>query len=369
MAAEMTLKARIAGLFLPLLLFAPASAAEARRTENVVLVTVDGLRWQELFRGIDAGMLDPEKHGPLLERLAGSTPEERRSALLPFFWRRLAPQGVVLGNRDLNSRVELANPLRFSYPGYAELLLGRVAPEIDSNANRHYPHETVLEFVRRKLGLTYPEVAAFGSWETFAYICRRDPESIFVNAGYREMDAELATPGMGEANRFQFEALTPWDSVRHDAVTATLALEYLRAHRPRLLYVALGETDDWAHDGRYDRMIQATELFDGFLRDLWAALQESERYRGGTTLIVTTDHGRGRTPEDWTGHGERVPGAEEIWLAVFGPDTPVRGEIADGDVVHLKNVAATVLSFFGLDYPELHPDTAPPVGAAFSGEP
>jgi hypothetical protein len=367
MAPDMTPVQRLAWLILPLVLLTPPVAAGGR-TENVVLVTVDGLRWQELFRGIDASLLDPERHESILGRLAGPTSERRREALLPFFWSHLAPRGVVLGNRDRNSRVEVSNRFRFSYPGYAELVLGRVVPEIDSNANRHYPYETVLELVRRKLDLTYLEVAVFGSWKTFAYICRSTPDAIFVNAGYQEMDASLATSGMSQVNRLQFTALTPWDSVRHDAVTAGLALEYLRAHKPRLLYVALGETDDWAHDGRYDRMIQAAQFFDGFLRDLWAALEESDRYRGRTTLIITTDHGRGRTPEDWTDHGERVPGAEEIWLAVFGPDTPGRGELADTETVYLRNVAATLLTFLGLDYLDFDPSIGAPIRSAFADE-
>ena len=63
--------------------------------------------------------------------------------------------------------------------------------------------------------------------------------------------------------------LTPWRSVRHDYITFEMALEYLRTVRPRLLHVALGETDDWAHDDRYDRYLENANYFDRCLRRLW----------------------------------------------------------------------------------------------------
>src|SRR3954453_21486131 len=90
---------------------------------NVVLVTADGLRWQELFTGIDpmlmneksAGMQEADK---LRKELWKDSPEARRSALLPFFWTKLAPLGIVAGNVRKGSSVEVTNGFRVSYPGY-----------------------------------------------------------------------------------------------------------------------------------------------------------------------------------------------------------------------------------------------------------
>ena len=124
---------------------------------------------------------------------------------------------------------------------------------------------------------------------------------------------------------------------------------YLKQYHPRFLYVALGETDDWAHDRRYDRVIAAVRLFDDFLEALWSILQSMDQYRDRTTLVITTDHGRGLTADDWTDHGEKVKGAEEIWIAVIGPDTPDRGEVGPAPTVYLSNVAATLLYYLGLD--------------------
>lgn len=53
-------------LIVALLLLAPLSVPRAfgADTTNVILVTVDGLRWQEVFRGADQGLLQDERFTP-----------------------------------------------------------------------------------------------------------------------------------------------------------------------------------------------------------------------------------------------------------------------------------------------------------------
>ena len=166
---------------------------------------------------------------------------------------------------------------------------------------------------------------------------------------------------MRQWSALQFEMLTPWDSVRHDAVTLNLALEYMASEKPRFLYIALGETDDWAHNRRYDRKVEFTHYFDEALKRIWTAIQSNRAYRGKTTLIVTTDHGRGRTPRDWTNHGEGVEGANEAWLCVFGPDVKKVGEMKGGPEYSLSNVAGTMLAVLGIDSKEYDSGIAPAV--------
>jgi phosphopentomutase len=89
-----------------------------------------------------------------------------------------------------------------------------------------------------------------------------------------------------------------------------MALEYIRSRHPRLIYLAFNDTDDLSHSQRYDRLLDALNATDGFLKELWAAIQADPAYRGRTTLIVTTDHGRGRRPEDWSDHGSDVEGTD-----------------------------------------------------------
>jgi hypothetical protein len=320
-----------------------ASGAE-QRTKNVILITADGLRWQELFTGMDPLLRD--KAGTLKDSLWKGSAEERRLALMPFFWGKLASRGVVLGNVNKNSSVKVSNGLRVSYPGYSEILTGRSQDEvIRGNDKIQNPAQTFLEFVREKLKLRQRQVALFASWDTFRFIGEKQPGSIVINAGYQNA---TGSDRMQQLSRLQSEALTPWDSVRHDYVTLQMALEYLRQEKPRMIYLSLGETDDWAHDRRYDRVLAAIQYFDEAIRQVYEFLESSPDYRGKTSIVITSDHGRGSTLEDWHGHGAKVSGADQIWMAVFGPDTQARGELSNSTEVFQRDVAPTILKLLGL---------------------
>jgi hypothetical protein len=333
-------------------------AAEKRQTENLILVTADGLRWQDVFRGIDPALMTAEQAGmkdlgDLRSKLWAEPVEERRRLLLPFFWSEFVKSGAVLGNRDKGSSVRVSNRFRISYPGYSEILTGRAQDEvIKSNDPIQNPTETVLEFLRRRWKLRREQVALFGSWDVFQSIGERKPGSIFISAGCRALEGGGLSERLRELSRIQFEVLPPWRSVRHDYFTLEMAFEYLKTARPRAMYIALDETDDWAHDRRYDRVLETVLNFDQSLRRLWQTLQSMPASKGKTTLLVTSDHGRGSTLEDWHSHGDDVAGAEYIWVAAIGPDTPAVGELSSGDEYFQRDIAATLLELAGIDHSE-----------------
>jgi arylsulfatase A-like enzyme len=96
-------------------------------------------------------------------------------------------------------------------------------------------------------------------------------------------------------------------------------------------------------------MIHAT---DGFLNRLWTTIQGMPEYRDSTTLIVTSDHGRGSSLSDWSGHGSKVQGADKIWMAIMGPDTPASGEISTH--AEKRDIAPTIIKLMGLNPADLH---------------
>ena len=350
----------IARAFLLIALAASLLPAQSpTKTRNVILVTADGLRWQDLFGGMDPLLMNRKEAGmqaarALRLRLWDPSPERRRERLLPFFWTELAPRGVVLGNQNKHSSVRVTNCYRVSYPGYSEMLTGRTEDGvIRGNVNIQNPSETVLEFLRRKLELDARGVALFGTWELFHRIGERKPGSIFINAGLRDPEFPGVTPRLRELGRMQFQFRVPWEDERHDYVTFEMALEYLKTVKPRVLHLALGETDDWAHDKRYDRVLDSIAYFDGCLRELFRALESLPEYRGSTSVVITSDHGRGRRLEDWNDHGDQVGGADQVWLAVFGPDTPALGEAANVPEFYQRDIAPTILSLMGIDPGEM----------------
>jgi len=350
--------------------------AGAQANRSVVLITFDGVRTQEFFAGLDTVIAhaDEKFHGIYRpERLRSdywrATPAERRRAVMPFFWDSVAPEALVFGNPALGSRVTLQNPHRFSAPGYLELLTGRYQPDVTSNDPVRYPHQTVLEHARASLGLPREKVALFGSWENFRYYAASRDDAVFVNAGYDSLPTGLGTPRMRDLARLQHRALALWEGSRLDAFTGAMALEYLRHYQPRVTYIAFNDTDDLAHNQRYDRVLDALHALDGFLGELMAVLDSVPGYRGRTTVILTTDHGRGLTPGDWSDHGEDVAGAENIWLAVWGPDTRGSGEVRGGPPLQQASVAATLLRCLGLDPAAYSRAAAPPVPGACAGGP
>jgi hypothetical protein len=348
-----------------------AAASAPLETRNVIFVTLDGLRVQELFGGMDPVVSGNDKRSGIYdlkrarERYWRETPEERRRALMPFFWGTLAPQGVVLGNAGKGSRVTPNNPLLYSEPGYAEILTGQYQKGVTSFETARSPAETFLEYAQRRLGLGPLEVAVIGSWGALHNAAARQAGPFFINAGYEDVPADLATPRMRVLSDAQNDIMALWEEGRSDAVTMGIALDYLTTVRPRLLWISLDESDDWAHARRYDRLLDLLQVYDNYLKRLWDAVESMEAYRGHTTLVMTTDHGRGRTPRDWVEHGEKTAGSEEIWIAVIGPDAPRSGEATETATVHQSDVAATILRLLGLDPKDWNAAAGPPIRAAF----
>src|SRR5436190_24055571 len=101
------------------LLAAPPQQPPVKPVSNVLVVTMDGMRWQEVFGGMSRDLLTTKDGGVsdarlLEERFGGATPEQRREKLMPFFWTTVARQGQVFGDPSHNSNARVTNGLRFS---------------------------------------------------------------------------------------------------------------------------------------------------------------------------------------------------------------------------------------------------------------
>ena len=302
--------------------------------EYFVLVTLDGVRDIELFAGLHQETFKTSKKDkswetdPLYQSLWAPSPEARRLKLMPFFWGEwMKKHGFVMGNPSKGSSVMLRNRHRFSYPGYSEILTGQARDKIiHSNDEIQNPAPTLLEFFKSSWNLNHDQTAVFASWQTIRFISEHRPGSMFINAGHASYSSE--NPLLQQLSKLQFETKTPWDSVRHDAYTMAFCKDYVTQHLPRVLYLSLGETDDWAHDSRYDRVLQALHQSDKYLQDLWSFYQSNEQTRDNTCFIITTDHGRGDNIYNWMHHNDKLDGAKRIWLAIISPTLKQRGELS-----------------------------------------
>lgn len=340
----------------------------AAETRHILLVTIDGLRWQEVFRGAEDALINKEHGGvpdntleALKRDFATGSPDERRQKLMPFLWSTVATQGQVFGNRDRGSAARVLNTAWISYPGYNELLTGRVDPALLTNAPIPNPNVTVLEWLNGRDGFR-GRVAACAEWGVFSSILNPGRSRLPVWVTRQHSPPSLATPRLREIEQWMDDIPPIAPDEHFDAFVYRAAIEIFDTRRPRVLLLALGEPDAWAHQRRYDRYLSSIQRCDRFVREFWEKLQALPEYRGQTTLILTPDHGRGVTLQDWTGHGAKVPRSDETWLAALGPDTPARGERRDVPEVHQAQIAATVAALLREPYGEANPGSATPVG-------
>jgi hypothetical protein len=342
----------------------PTLAQTARpaqlNTKNLIIVTLDGFRWQEVYRGAEKDLLE---NGEFTHRAAAikkaywaDTPQQRRQRLLPFFWSTLVKKGRLYGNRDLGNRVNVKNNFWFSYPGYNEIFTGFPDPRIDSNGYPPNPNVNVLEFLNRQPGFK-GQVAAFTSWNAFPHILNESRSGILVNSGYalieKNLDGKPLSPTQRAINDIQRDLVRP-PGGRLDALTYAQAHAYLAVNHPRVLYIAFGQTDHFAHAGRYDEYLDAAHEADAMIGELWQTLQSDPHYKDTTTLFITVDHGRGLETQ-WTRHGKRIAHSDEIWFAVIGPDTTPLGEIKAHQQWCQNQFAQTFASFLGNTFKADHP--------------
>lgn len=340
-------------IFVVLILLSLVSCSENKtRKPNVILITLDGMRWQEVFTGAEARLITSgsvRDSVTTAKEFLSDTDEKRRERLMPFLWSTISEKGQIYGNRKFKNFVNVTNQQWFSYPGYNELLCGFADDErITSNDKFENPNKTVLEFVNDQPDFK-GKVAAYTSWDVFEFIINASRSGIPVSAGIKE----AIQPNEKEKilNEIMYEVPNPLGDVRLDAFTFHYGFEYLKKNKPNLFYFSFDETDDFAHAGRYDLYLHSAQNTDGFIRKLWEWCQSDPQYKDNTTLIITVDHGRGNAePNDWHSHNRKMPGSDEIWMAVVGPQTPPLGEVKSEGQLYQNQIAKTIATLLGVDY-------------------
>jgi hypothetical protein len=360
------MKILFAAASLALVLNYPVSA-EPLKTHNVVLIISDGLRWQEIFSGADPLLINDEKAGgswtsaeELKKRYWNDDPLQRRKLLFPFLWGTVAAQGQLFGNQLIGSKAQVTNTRWFSYPGYNEMSSGAPDQKIDKNEFGPNPNVTVFEWLNNQSEL-HGKVEIMGTWQTFHDIFNGHRSGLPIYSGDTLLDSLTESPTkrlMGELYRTttHVEDVDPFDSFLAVAVR-----EHLKSAHPRVLFVGYGDTDNWAHTGRYDLVLETAHHFDQYVADLWRQMQADPQYRNQTTFIISADHGRGSGPVLWKDHGVDQPGSANIWIAVMGPDTKALGERRNVPTVTQSQIAATVAAFVGQDFRKAKPTVAAPL--------
>jgi hypothetical protein len=341
------------GLLFLILIIASGIFAQSHTTQNIVIVTLDGFRWQELYRGADSALINSkytETKTDIKKKFWAETPEERRKLLMPFFWSSLVTGGQLYGDRDLGNCDEVANKYHFSYPGYNEIFTGFPDVRVNSNNPVPNPNTSILEYLNKQRGFEN-KIAVFASWETFPAIFNVQRSGLKVNAGYANFEDAKADDHLKYLNEMQHKAPHYLGDTRIDFMTYEFGKEYLKEYKPRILYLASDETDDMAHAGNYKMYLTQAHQEDAYLQELWQYLQTDPVYKDKTTLIITCDHGRGDVPLDaWRSHGAGIKSSEQTWFAIIGPDTPSDGVIKTQTITYHQQLAQSMAELLGFDF-------------------
>jgi Metalloenzyme superfamily len=337
------------------------------KTRNVVLIVADGLRWQEIFTGADASLLNAKDGGVwaqpenLRKEFWRPDAAERRAALFPFLWGTVAKQGQIFGNQHKGSVAHVTNGMAFSYPGYNEMLTGFPDKKINSNEFGLNPNITVFEWLNKSAEF-HGQVAVYATWSTFKDIFNQPRSQLTMQAGWDQPYRGAVTPRQEMLNELYRSTTKLDDEDVYDSFLQLPLLDFVRSNHPRVLFVGYGETDNWAHSGRYDLVLHSAHEFDHFVQELWDTMQKMPEYRDQTTFVLTTDHGRGSGLVEWKDHGANQKGAENVWIAVMGPDTAATGERERAATVTQAQIAATVAALLGRDYRREVPAAAEVIG-------
>ena len=330
------------------------------KDQKLIIITTDGYRWQELFGGMDQEIAINKKFNQndsagIFTRYWDISPDNRRKKLMPFFWGTLVSQGQIYGNRKLGNKVDVANPYWFSYPGYSEILTGNVDTLINSNEYAPNPHTSLLEFYQKQTGYKN-RVIAFGAWDAFDRILNEKRAGFPVINGFDDNSVALVDPQMSLLNTMLQNSYRPFGNVEClDVFTHYQAFHYLSVKKPKVLYISYGETDEFAHGGDYKFYLDAVHQFDKWVGEIWNFVQSDPEYKDRTTLLITTDHGRGDANKvDWTSHGSDIQGASEIWFAVIGPKVKALGEMKTSQQIFQEQLAQTAAMLTGFTFTSEH---------------
>jgi hypothetical protein len=332
---------------LPVLAAPAAGRSRGPSDAAVVLVVLDGVRWQDVFVGADPE-LAAEAH------VAAPRAEE----LMPHLHALIAERGAALGAPGEGEPMSASGPNFVSLPGYTEIFSGRPAAACRDNDCAPTRFPTLMDEVRRTTDRP-SDVAVISSWSKIERAASVDPANLVLSTGRTRTfhdeslrDDDVTHDWLDRGSRA--DPFPGYDDYRPDRFTAAIGLRYLETKRPRLMFLGLGEPDEYAHRDDYAGYLGSLRAADAVIGDLFAALGRMGPRGEHTTVFVTADHGRGR---DYRVHGRNFPESARVWLVAAGAGIAARGNARSERPHRLADIAPTVRTLL-----ELPTDVAPASG-------
>jgi hypothetical protein len=258
----------------------PVALAAPGATQNVIIVIIDGIRYDEVT-------------------------EE----YMPYTLGSLKPQGTFYTNFYNTA-------LTSTTPGHQTIITG-VRQLLKNNRHLKTRQRTkepnIFEYCRKELGIpmekTWIVAGKQGNLEYLDYSLHPDYGYAYRSSIYRENDEHLFSPE-------DVEGYHPTDEQIRD-----VAFDRMATH-PSLMLINLKDVDAMGHTGDFEKYTQAIITADRIVYDLWQKIQSDIDYAGKTTLIITTDHGRHSdgVGSGFKGHGGYSRGDRHLIFLALGPD-------------------------------------------------
>ena len=273
------------------------------RTPKIVLITLDGVRWQDIFDG--------ETPSPYPKQYTSRQ-------LVPNLYHSFVDNGIAIGKY---SQARNKNNRHISQPGYLELLTGIPSTTCFTN---HCPYNTKPTLVNE-----FNSSAVFASWDIIDHIV---DNSGIVNTGRYIRNDKWKQLHLSDNQDFEQEFD---DNYRPDVLTYTATIDYLKTTQPDFLWVSFCDRDDWAH---YNNVVF-----------YWASLNAADYYISeimkltdpNTVFIITTDHGRGGG-DGWNNHGTDAASGR-VWILIAGAGIPRVGFVSYDRVVYSSDIYPTIM--------------------------
>lgn len=277
------------------------TAGELQAHARVILVTLDGARWQDVL----------DQPGALRN---GDEPPA-----MPKLLELIRTRGVALP-------ATTSSALPLSLPGYQAIAAGH-RTRCDDNDCARIDEETLAEGLARRLQLPADQVATFASWARLVNAASSRDGAVLVDA------PPLGPPHAGGP---------PWEDARWDRETVARALAHWTQQKPRFLHLALLDMDEQAHRQDAAATVNALRFADDVITKLLAEIDRlPEAERRLTTVLITADHGRG-PGRLWPSH-TAYASSRDIFFIALGP-------LVNGDVLPVSHadVRPMVERLFGL---------------------
>lgn len=255
----------------PVMWIAPAKTdqtnfiAREYKTQNVIFLNIDGLRYEDGFA--------------------------KAAQNMPHIWNDLRPSGAICTNIWNNGTT-------YTAPGHATCITG--SWQYQPNNGRIRPNSpTIFEYFRKQ----------FNAKPEDTLILPGKGNSWHLNYSM--------FPGFGRPYEAPFYALGAND----DEIVKVLK-ERMTNQKPRLVYAIMPQVDGTGHVSAHAKYEETLKHADSLVWEVWNFIQTNTNYKDKTTLIVTTDHGMHFNPnkDGLMSHGDTCIDCRKIFALMVGPD-------------------------------------------------